>query len=267
MISDTTAPSYWFKFGAASARLALWLLVCAWALVGIGWVGLRFFIVPRIAELRPMLEQQATRVLGRPVQIGAVRAQSGGLIPSFELQDVRLLDAQGQVALELPQVLVALSARSLLNGGLEQLVLNGPALDVQRKADGQVWVAGFALGGGERSGAVDWLLAQPEIAIRHGSLRWSDALRAQPSVQFTDIDWVLRKSLQTHALRLDATPPPAWGARLQLTGIFKQPLLALHPKDWHSWSGQLYADFRELDLPQLQNYADLGLQVAQGRGA
>jgi hypothetical protein len=40
------------------------------------------------------------------------------MVPSFELKDVTLLDAQDRVALRLPKVLIALSPRSLWRFGL-----------------------------------------------------------------------------------------------------------------------------------------------------
>jgi uncharacterized protein YhdP len=70
---------------------------------------------------------QAAQALGVPVRIGAISARSEGLIPSFELQDVVLLDPQGREALRLPLVVAALSPRSLWNLGFEQLYIDGRA--------------------------------------------------------------------------------------------------------------------------------------------
>jgi len=69
--------------------------------------------VPRIGELRPHLEAQASRALGVPVRVGAVVARSNGLAPSFELTEVELTDAQGRIALSLPRVVLAVSPRSM----------------------------------------------------------------------------------------------------------------------------------------------------------
>lgn len=72
----------------------VWWLVLLLVLLGCAvWAGLNFFIVPRIDSLRPVLELQATQMLGRPLRIGAIRAQTEGrLLPSFELQDVVLYE-------------------------------------------------------------------------------------------------------------------------------------------------------------------------------
>ena len=157
-------------------------------------MALHFLIVPRIGDLRPWLEQQASHELGVSVRIGAIEARSNGLIPSFDIRDVVLLDAQGREALRVPSVLAALSARSLLSLGFEQLHVEGLVLEVRRAADGQIWVAGFALPQQQStdSARADWLFKQTELAIRHGTLHWTDESRNEPTLTLTDVDMVLR---------------------------------------------------------------------------
>ena len=99
MTVTTPIPTPLLKTVAALARWALWGLVVIWLLLVMVWSGLHFLIVPRIAEFRPLLEQQASRILGVKVRVGAVMALSNGLYPSVELRDVRLLDAQDRAAL------------------------------------------------------------------------------------------------------------------------------------------------------------------------
>jgi uncharacterized protein YhdP len=183
--------------------------------------------VPRIAEFRPTLEQQASRLLGIPVRIGNIVARSNGVIPSLELSDVRLLDAQGREALKLPTVLAALSARSIMGLGFEQLTIDRPELDVRRAKDGSIWVAGLPLTQADNTDndAAEWVFSQPELVIRQGRVNWTDEKRGTASLALTDVDWVLRNQHRTHAMRLDASPPQHWGGRLSLSGIAtRQPL-------------------------------------------
>lgn len=233
------------------------------------WGGLHFVIVPRIAEFRPALEQQVSRVLGVTVRVGDIVARSNGLIPSLELKDVRLLDAQGRETLKLPLVLAALSARSIMGLGLEQLTVDRPELDVRRSVDGRIWVAGIPLSSGDsvESAGADWVFSQPELVIRHGTVTWTDEMRGEPSLALTDVEWVLRNQHRSHAMRLDANPPAHWGARLSVSGIFRQPLLSRRASQWREWDGQVYADFAQVDLGELRRYADLGVDLAQGSGA
>lgn len=269
MTELTTNPSPIFRFGVFVVRAAFWLVVSAGVALLMVWGALHFLIVPRIAEFRPTLEHQASRLLGVTVRIGNIVSQSNGLIPSLELNDVRLLDAQGREVLKLPSVVAALSARSILGLGLEQLTLDHPELDVRRAADGRIWIAGFPLSNadGADSAGADWIFSQPELVIRQGRVTWTDEMRKVPMLALTDVDWVLRNQNRSHAMRVDATPPTHWGERLTLMGVFKQPLLSRRASDWRVWQGQIYAMFSQIDLAQLRRYADLGVDLHQGAGS
>ena len=263
-----TTPSLRLKAFAAVAKWALWLLATAWVTLGLVWVGLHFVIVPRISEFRPWLEQQASSALGITVRIGAIAAKSNGLIPSIELTDVRLQDTQGRDALRLPSVLAALSPRSAMGLGFEQLYVEAPELDVRRTPDGRIWVAGFVLPDTQSAGAsaVDWLFSQTELAVRHGRIRWTDELRAMPALQLEDVDVVVRNRLRKHLVRFDANPPAGWGQRISVMGDFQQPLLTRKNGQWRDWTGQLYTQSAEVDLAQLRNYANLGFDLTRGAG-
>src|SRR5689334_220687 len=128
------SPSRRLQAAAALAKGALWLLLAAWLVLALAWGALHAFIVPRIGELRPELEMRASQVLGIPVHIGRIEVLSEGFAPVFQLSDVVLLDAAGRPALTLPRVLAAVSPRSLLALGFEQLYIDGPQLDIRRDA-------------------------------------------------------------------------------------------------------------------------------------
>jgi uncharacterized protein (TIGR02099 family) len=250
-------------------RGSLWLLAVVALLFVLAWGALHALIVPRISELRPELEAWTARQLGVPVRIGAVVARSSGMVPSFELTDVQFFDPAGRPALRLPRVLVALSPRSLLNLGFEQLYVDSPELEIRRAKDGKITIAGldFSHSQGAGDGATDWFFSQTEFAIKNGSVRWSDELRGVPTLALQQVDLVLRNGRLQHALRLDATPAAAWGERFTLMGNFRQPLLSTRNGNWREWAGQVYAAAARVDVSQLRRYADLGVAVAQGNGA
>jgi len=219
--------------------------------------------------------------MGLPVQIGALQAESTGWAPSFELREIRLLDGQGRLALSLPRVVVAISVRSVLNLGLEQLVLDRPELDVRHTASGQWLVAGLALGtpGSENSAAADWLFGQREVVVRGGTVRWTSERAYQntlqhtgqgsheaPALTLTDVDIVLRNPLRQHSLRIDATPPAAWGERFVLMGQFQRGLLSTHPGYFRDWNGQAFAWFPQVDVSQLRQHVRLGVDLLSGQG-
>lgn len=254
------------------ARVAQWLWALALAaglLLGAAWAALHGWIVPRIGDYREQLQAQATRALGMPVQIGRIVAHTEGLIPSIELGQVALLDAQGREVLQLSRVVLALSPRSLWRWGFEQLYIEGPQLQVRRSPSGQIFVAGLPLSASTQqpSALADWLFAQPEVVVRGGALHWVDEQRDAPPLTLENVDVLLRNGAWRHRLRVDATPPPGWGERFSVTGLFRQRLLSTHSGRWQDWSGQLFANFTQLDVSPLQRYADLGIDLAQGQGA
>ena len=223
MIDPLNRPTRLLRFVAGFARWSLGCLLALWLLLAVAWGALHGWIVPRIGEFRPQLEAQAARALGVPVRIGSITARSEGLIPSIELLDVALLDAQGRAALQLPRVVVALSPRSVLNRGFEQLYIERPDLDIRRQADGRIVVAGltFSETAGTDNAAADWLFSQGEVVIQGGTLRWTDELRGAPELALEEVDVLLRNSSWQHNMRIAATPPPAWGDRFTLTGLSK----------------------------------------------
>ena len=258
---------------ATALRGLLWLVATAWLLFGLSWGALHGWIVPRIAEFRPQLEAQASRALGVPVRIGRITGKSLGTIPSFELHDVVLLDAQGREAVRLPHVLGALSPSSLWGLGFEQLVIERPEVDIRRAANGKIFVGGLDVSKDTDTGhsaVADWLFSQTEFVVRSGTVRWTDEMRPAPPLALGQVDAVMRNGRHRHLMRLDATPPPEWGERFSLRAIFRQPLLSRRSGDFLNWNGQVYGEFSRVDVSRVQQYAGLeklGIALNRGHGA
>ncbi len=260
------------RLTAHAVRVLLWLLVAFWLLVGLSYGLLHGWIVPRIGDFRPRLEIEASRALGVPVRIGNISAHSGGLIPSFELTDISLLDSEGRTALRLPRVVAALSPRSLWSLGFEQLVIDGAELDIRRSADGQLQIAGLDLPDNARGNTTfaDWAFEQTELVLRGGVLRWTDETRPAAPLVLTNVVAVLRNPGKRHLMRIEATPPTAWGERFSLRATLRQPLLSGSGSSWKTWTGQLYSEFSRADISQLRQYIgpdQLGIDVSSGQGA
>ncbi len=274
MTDPTPRSSRLLKLAAVTAPWVLGLVLGMWLVLGMAWGALHGWIVPRIAEFRPQLEATAGRLLGVPVRIGSIAATSGWLVPSFELKDVVLLDAQGREGLRLARVMAMLSPRSLVRLGFEQLVIDGPVLDVRRTADGRVLLAGIDITGdahGNDSWAADWIFAQRELAVRQATVRWTDELQGLAPVELQQADLVIRNSARRHRIRLDATPPAAWGERFSLRADMRQSLLNPRRGNWREWDGPVYADFPRVDLARLRAHAELSLdadaELQAGQGA
>jgi uncharacterized protein (TIGR02099 family) len=212
-------------------------------------------------------------MLGAPVRIGSIRVRSSGWVPAIELQDVRILDAEQRVALSLPRVAASVSAQSLLSfePRFEQLLIDGPSLDIRRDAGGHIRIAGLDFGSNESAEegdgtAADWFFRQHEFVIRGGTLRWIDEQRQAPPLILSGVDFVARNGLREHDLRLDATPPAEWGDRFSLRGRFVQPLFA-RAGDWRRWSGSAFADLPRADVRELRRHVSLPFELSEGDGA
>jgi len=267
MSEPVAHPTRLLKWVALCARWTLGLLLAASLLLALAWGALHGWIVPRIGEYRLFIEARASQALGVPVRLGSISARTEGVIPTLELGGVALLDPAGREALRLEQVVVALSPRSLLRLQFEQLFVQGPELDVRRTPDGRIWVAGLDVSAaGDGSGAADWLFSQPEVVLRGGRVRWTDELRGAPPLALEQVDVLLRSGNWRHAARIDATPPPGFGARFTLMAQLREPFLSVHSGRWRNWSGQVFASFPRVDMSQLGRHADLG-QATLTRGA
>ena len=256
----------------AAVRALLWLLFATWAVLLVGWLSLHWLILPHIEDWRGTIETHASRMLGTTVKIGAISARSSGWVPSLELSDVRVLDAEQRVALSLPRVFAALSPRSViaLEPRFSQLLIDGASLDVRRDKTGRIRVAGLDVAGGGAVGdddaAADWFFRQREFVIRAGSLRWIDEQRAAPPLVLANVDLIVRNGLREHDLRLDATPPEGWGDRFSVRGRFTQALFD-KSGDWRKWSGRVYADLPRADLSELKRRVALPFELSEGDGA
>lgn len=272
------------KTYSAITRLLLWTVLAVWALFALTLGGLHLWILPRIDQWRPDLERWASAAVGVPVKVGAIRAEpasaSGGflfrLVPALSLSDVRLFDPAGREALRLPGVRAAVSVTSLWRLGFEQLLIEAPVLDIRRTPDGRIEVAGLDVSGPQTGDgrAADWFFSQTEFVIRNGTVRWTDERRGQPTLALSALNFVARNGLRSHLMRLDATPPAEWGQPFSLMASLREPLLDLGPvpegkAQWHNWSGEVYADFPQVDVSRLNAHVDLSewdVQVIGGRG-
>jgi uncharacterized protein (TIGR02099 family) len=255
-----------------------WLLVVLALLGALGvaaWGVLHWAILPHADEWRPWLEKEASKALGVELRIGRITVQTGGWMPRMELGEVRVLDAAGRAALQLPRVTAVLSAQSLLalEPRFSQLLIDAPELTIRRDTQGRIFIGGIGLDAAEHADAgtteagLDWLFSQPELAIVGGRVRWVDERRTEARpLELGGLNFIMRNGLRSHALRLDATPPADWGQRFTLRGRFTQSLLK-RPGDFQHWSGQLYAELPRADLSQLRRHVDLPFQLSEGDGA
>ena len=253
-----------------AARMAIGLTTVFVSLLLLAWLMVYAVILPHIEEWRGPIEARASKALGVAVRIGHIELRSSGWVPSIELHDVVLLDAQQRPALRLPRVFAAVSPRSLVSFELrfEQLLIDGAELEVRRDAAGRILIAGLVFDGAQAGDgrAADWFFAQHEFVVRGGALRWVDELRGAAPLELRDVQFAVRNGLRLHQVRLDATPPVEWGDRFSISGRFTQPLLARHG-DWQRWSGPAYVSLPRADVQALRRYVQMPFDLREGNGA
>ena len=233
------------------------------------FLSLRYVVLPNIDAYKPQVEQLASRFIQRPVTIDAIQVNWSGLNPRLKLEQLVIYDQAGAKALTLPAVSATVSWLTVLGElRLSALEFVNPDLEIERDAQGQIFVAGLLLDTRQSNDgrAIDWLLAQREVMIRDGRLRWRDGLRAAPDLTLTSIDFLLQNQWRSHRLALKATPPAAMSAPLELRAEFVHPAFATSSSDYKQWSGEVFLDWQRAHLDAWKQYLDLPWELHDGTG-
>ncbi len=252
---------------AAALKLAViaYFLFCGLFLI------LRYGVLPNIDHYKGEVEQMATRAIGQPVSIGAIRASWHGLQPYLAFTNVVIRDPHGQAVLNLPTVAATVSWWSVAVADLRlrDLEITGPDLSVRRDRDGRLYVAGIFIDTQKkgRGASLDWALSQRRITIRHGRIRWNDEQRGAPELMLDDVNFVLYNRWRRHRFGLQATPAAALAEPLDLRADFTHSPFAASIADPAHWSGELYLDLRHADLAAWKPYLDLPFGISRGTGA
>lgn len=270
------------RFGAGCVRGLRWTLkalgvalLVFYFVCGLSLLAARYWLLPRIDEARPWIEARASALLATDVRIGSIAASWRGLDPVLRLSDVRLLGPGGEIDLALPRVdaTIAWATAPLLWIRFQSLAFEAPELDMRRLADGRYQVAGYTLDPHARGdgGALDWLLSQRQIEIRHARLRYTDESQtgAGREVLFDELDFELRNGLATHRFALRGRPPSDWAGPLDVRGDFTQPLLAA-PSQLAQWRGRLFLQTDFIDVARVAAFLRLQAgdeHIASAQGA
>ncbi|KQQ47111.1 hypothetical protein ASF61_00140 [Duganella sp. Leaf126] len=232
---------------------------------------LRYLVLPNIEHYRGDIERLASRAIGNRVTIARIDASWSGFRPTLTLGDVVLQDRQGQPALRLPEVAATLSWMTAVTASprFHALSLRQPDLDIRRAADGNLYVAGLYLDPGKPSDGrgLEWLLAQREIVIRDGRVRWTDDQRGAPPLALTGVTARLHNEWLHHQLAFRATPPAALAGPLDVRADFAHPAFGARVSNTAMWKGELYADLRDTDVAAWKAWLDFPFALQSGGGA
>lgn len=235
------------------------------------FLSLRYLVLPNIDHYKPEVEKLASHFINRPVTINAIYANWNGLNPRLRLDNLIIYNQQGERALVLPEVTATLSWWSAVTAQLrlDQLEISRPDLEIERDSEGRIFVGGIAvdLEKQDESRGMEWLLAQHEIVIRDGWVRWQDRMRQAPDLVLSKVSFVLQNRWRTHRAALQATPPEELAAPIDLRAEFMHPAFSRRSADISQWVGELYVDWQRTNLEAWKPYVTWPYKLSGGIGA
>ena len=247
------------------------LLVLFYLLFCILCLVLRYVMLPNIGNYKADIEQVLGNAVGRPVSIAHISASWEGLRPNLQLQQVAIHDQQGNNALVLPSVNATVSWVSVFLGQVRfyNLEINQPELELQRTADGKIYIAGLLMDTSKKGDArgLNWLLIQRQVNIKNGLVRWTDQQRSAPLLTLSNVNFVMQNQWQQHKFSFTANPPDNLAGPLDVRAHFSHQPFSDNISDYRQWSGQIFADFSKTDLAAWKSYLDYPLNLAQGVGS
>lgn len=237
-------------------RSLFWAALTVYGVVAIGFLGVRYWVLPRVDQWRPQIEAYASQALGARVTIGAIQANWQGLNPRLDLASVQVYDDEVDPVLSLPSVSAVVAWRSLLSLSptLVRLRLEKPELTLRRDASNHLWVAGQNIDLNTSDHASDlnhpglrWLAAQRELLVSDATLRWQDELRQAPELTLEGVDFLVRNGNLSHRFVLQASAGAALAHKLELRGEFNRSLFAPDARKPANWSGQIFAQVDDVE--------------------
>jgi uncharacterized protein (TIGR02099 family) len=234
------------------------------------FLSLRYVVLPNIDGYKSQVEQLASHFVNRNVRIAAIKASWHGLDPRLKLENVVIHNDDGESALVLLEVNATISWWSVLGElRLQALELSRPNLEIERDSEGRFFVGGLRIDPNtpDQGRGLDWLLAQHEIVVRQGEVRWRDQMRSAPDLTLTDISFVLQNRWRTHRAALKATPPEHLAAPIDLRIEFTHPPFSKTRADYAEWIGEFYVHWKKTHLEAWKPYIDMPYELTGGDGS
>lgn len=253
----------------ATARRLHRLIISALVLAGLSFallvLGLRYWLLPNIAEYREDIAASISQAAGQRVTIGAIGAGWDGLRPHLSLRQLEVYDHEDQPALTLEHIEGTLAWWGLALGEirLHSLEIDQPNLTLRRTAKGEIYVGGVWVNQPDaESSFADWVLRQHRIIVRDASLSWRDELRQAQPLELANVNLRLENRGQRHRFGLRAVPPQSLALPVDVRGDLKGESL----RDLSAWEGTLYARLDHTDIAAWRTWLDLPIQVERGSG-
>lgn len=257
------------KPGSPLVRLLGGLLLAAYFVAGLAYLGLRHYVWPRLDDWRPMLVEQLSALSGRPVTFGRLDTGFEGLRPRITIEALRIDDDDGSPVLAVPRATAVLSLAGLFTGELRLSVLqlDRPALRVERLDADRLRIAGVevAPGSGADGAALERLLAQRRVLVHDATIEWSDRERGLAG-RLEGVELSMGNVGRRHRGALTVpTAGPGW-ERLQFAFEIYRPAHSA-PHQWQQWSGHAYLGVDGFDVGRFASVAPTPPALVAGKGA
>lgn len=258
----------WWHVPLWCSRQALRLLVIAYFVIGVVFLLLRYVAAPQIEAHRDDIAAELGQRLGMQVQMDDLDARWDGLRPRLRISQLRLVNAEQRMVLELPEITAEIAWTSLWRRRLElhELVVTGADLDIRREADGRFVVAGIPIekkDDDKGSAFSDFLLSQHRIIIRDAEVDWTDQKRDAPTLTLDKLSLRLDNDGDRHRFAITAQPPADHSGPLDIRGDLRGETLT----DASGWRGTVYLALQRTDMAAWTPWLDYPVELPQGQGA
>ncbi|MDL2283652.1 TIGR02099 family protein [Oxalobacter sp. OttesenSCG-928-P03] len=254
-----------------AARIGIRVMLVGYFIFCAIFLCVRYFVLPQISQYKSHVEKALTEGFGRQVTIARIDASWYGFRPLLKLNEVVVHDADGDPALQLPEIKATVSWWSFVAFDLRlaQLEINRPELDIRRDSKGNLYVAGLPVDTSVRKkgGGMDWILRQNTILIRDGTIRWVDELRNAPELALKNLNFVLENSGRRHRMRFIAHSNIIQSGEIDIRADFVHPYFAERISDSSAWKGSLYLALPSAELEPWKPYFDFPYGLKKGAGA
>lgn len=241
------------------------VLLVIYVLIVIVVLGVRYWLLPHIDELRTPITHALSAAMNSQVEIGRLTGRWQGLIPEIQIHDLQVHDEK-QKNVHIPYINARIKWRSLLERQVlfSYLRVDGLQLSMWRDKAHQLHLGGQAVDLQEsdatetNSGFVQWLIQQDQIELKGATLLWTDASRDAPPLYVDKMHGFLRNHEQKLQFNLQATPQLGLGQSLQLRGHLQQNAV-----QQNRLQGLLYVQLNELSPAAWRQWIDLPSDLTQ----
>jgi uncharacterized protein (TIGR02099 family) len=248
-------------------RFALIAGILAYFLAAAVLLVTRYWVLPKVDQWRPEIEQAISQAVGTQVKFDAIQADWHGLNANLKITNLTIFDRESVAQLGVPNTEAIVSWRSLFTFEpvFRYIGVENVSVVARRTPDGKTYIGGFEIGADDQaqtniwhSAAARWLLKQGRINVEDARLVWVDQQRNAVPLVIEDIDLTLDNSLLAHKLDLKASLPTQWGGRLEAVAEVDSVQSSLSQLFVAQPDGYAYVSVTELYPQAIKPWVDMG---------